>query len=159
MGKRNEPIKGTVQGFVENAMSEIEELASEMIEWRDNLEESFSQTEKYEQISETADTLENVDTPDIPLAVAEVDCETTQDTRTQPTRARRLVNALLLLNAAVDAAGDRRTDIEIELQESKDGSDENEAFSDDFEMVEQFVDELEETIGELENVEFPRAFG
>ena len=37
----------------------VEELAGEMSEWRDNLEDKFSSTEKYERVSEAADTLEN----------------------------------------------------------------------------------------------------
>lgn len=41
-----------------SAAGEIRNLADEMTSWRDNIEEHFSQTDKYERVSEAADTLE-----------------------------------------------------------------------------------------------------
>lgn len=40
-------------------LGEIEELKGEMETWRENIEEHFSGTDKYERVSEAADNLEN----------------------------------------------------------------------------------------------------
>ena len=42
-------------------ISELESLKEEMESWRDNIEEKFSQTQKYEEVSEAAETLGNID--------------------------------------------------------------------------------------------------
>lgn len=40
-------------------MADVEELGSEMRQWADNMEEKFGSTQKYEEVSQAADTLEN----------------------------------------------------------------------------------------------------
>lgn len=40
--------------------SEVSALREEMAEWKENIEEHFAQTSKYEEVSECADALENV---------------------------------------------------------------------------------------------------
>jgi len=53
--------ESTIAGAWEDGKSIIETLAESMREWADNMEEKFSQTQKYETVSTTADTLENID--------------------------------------------------------------------------------------------------
>lgn len=47
-----------VAAAVEDAVSSLEDLKDEMESWRDNTPESLQGTEKYEAVSEAADTLE-----------------------------------------------------------------------------------------------------
>ncbi len=54
-------VTSTVTSLISDAGSIVEELKDEMSEWRDNLEEKFSATEKYERVNEAADALENSD--------------------------------------------------------------------------------------------------
>lgn len=52
-----------------NGFNVLEELASEMGEWRDNIEEKFSATQKYEDVSAAADQLEDISEEDVPDAL------------------------------------------------------------------------------------------
>jgi len=63
MSKRHKSVAvvTSVEGILGDAPSEIDDLKEEMASWRDALEDKFSGTEKYERVSEAADTLENAD--------------------------------------------------------------------------------------------------
>lgn len=52
-------VDTTVENALSLAGSEIGDLWNEMNDWRDSMEDKFSSTEKYERVSEAADTLEN----------------------------------------------------------------------------------------------------
>ena len=59
---RNAESKADGENAVSNLdLSEWESLKEEMESWRDNIEETFSQTQKYEEVSEAAETLGNID--------------------------------------------------------------------------------------------------
>lgn len=53
----------TLPDAIDEAFCEIEALAQEMRDWADNLEEKFSETQKYQTVDSTADTLENMTNP------------------------------------------------------------------------------------------------
>lgn len=62
--------------------SEVMLLGEEMRNWVEQIQEHFSQTEKYERVSEAADTLENADSelqsvswPTVPEASLAPDCD------------------------------------------------------------------------------------
>lgn len=57
--------ESTLESLISDAFSIFEELGSELGEWRDNLEEKFSQTSKYEMVSEAANAMEELQAPDI----------------------------------------------------------------------------------------------
>lgn len=59
-GKKSSAVEVTIEDALGYG-PEIAALAEEMGEWRDNLEEKLSHTDKYERVSEAADTLENAD--------------------------------------------------------------------------------------------------
>ena len=156
-GSRNHPVEGTVEGFLEDAMSTVEELRDEMSEWRDNIEEGFSHTEKYERVSEAADALE-VEAPEAPSSAEEVKCNTTIDTRRSAgSRTARLANALNLLYAARDAAENHKGLLESEQSEEQGG--ENDDLGDEIGDLETFLGEMDDLISQLEGVEFPGMFG
>jgi len=52
-------INVTVAEAMQDGVAELQALAEEMAEWRDNLEEFLSHTDKYERVSECADMLES----------------------------------------------------------------------------------------------------
>jgi hypothetical protein len=56
----------TIADAITDAFSVVEELASEMQEWGDNIEEKFSSTEKYERIREAQYCLESASQPSVP---------------------------------------------------------------------------------------------
>ncbi len=62
MGRRNwkntKHSSSLVAAIDSGAADEIGGLAEEMGEWRDNMEESFGHTAKFEEVSDAADTLE-----------------------------------------------------------------------------------------------------
>jgi uncharacterized protein (UPF0147 family) len=55
-------VKNAVGKAFEDAISELQSLRDEMVEWRDNMEgTSLENTEKYEDVSEVADSLESLE--------------------------------------------------------------------------------------------------
>jgi hypothetical protein len=54
-----------LQDALEQAVAEIEEIKDEMVDWRDNMEQSegLSQTSKFDDVREAADALESIDMP------------------------------------------------------------------------------------------------
>jgi len=61
MSKRGKSVtlKTCVEEILADVPMAIDELKEEMTSWRDALEDKFSGTEKYERVSEAADTLDN----------------------------------------------------------------------------------------------------
>jgi hypothetical protein len=64
-------IELTVEDALSGTSSDIEELRDEMESWRDNLEEHFSSTEKYERVSDAASALEDLDVENRTSALVE----------------------------------------------------------------------------------------
>lgn len=154
MARGYKSVKRTgVVGDVEGAYSDLQELGSEMGEWRDNLEEKFSSTEKYERVSEAADALEGLSEPDVPSELADIPIEYSEFTSTRglPRWARR-DNAVSIIRTAIDA-----------LNERKDGDKpedvEDDAWADKVSDIESLIDDLESIADEAENVEFPGMYG
>lgn len=55
---KNVPYTGSVLEAIEGAVSEIETLKDEMEQWRDGMEEKLSHTDKYQEVSDACDVLE-----------------------------------------------------------------------------------------------------
>lgn len=148
------PRQSTVSDAVADAFSEFEALAEEMGQWRDNIEEKFSATEKFERVSEAADALENLRQPETGdeadnLAV------TIQDpprTRKGPSRSDRRDQAVMLLELALDAIASKLIDLENDREHDQVV---NAAMSE----LEDLRDEIEDAKSEAENIEFPGMFG
>ena len=146
----------TVAAAIADAFDEIENLASEMGDWRDNLEEKFSSTDKYERVSEAASTLEYISRPsdDVTEAIGEIKiqyCESVPKAKARaPSRATRAANVVQMLNAAIEAIRD-------ELEKLRDGD--ADTMDDDYMMLDSIADDIENSVSEIEGVEFPGAFG
>lgn len=145
-----ETVTSSLVDAIENGFSELESLGEEMGEWRDSLEERFSSTEKYERVSEVADTLENIvgnkpdvddDTPELTVTYQ----HGRKSSRKSPyPRWLRRDNATAAIRSAIDALDNYMS----ELDENAD--------VDDLTVLR---DALEEAADEADAVDFPGAFG
>lgn len=144
------------------AFGEIEQLAEEMGEWRDNMEEKLSHTQKYSDVSECADTLgDHTEVPEysdddlgkIEVAFGETVFKS-KSRKGSVSRSVRLGNATSRLSACVDAIETKLNESE-ELEDGADGK----LAEDDVSGLEELRDSLQETIDTVEGVEFPGMFG
>lgn len=156
----------TIADAFSRAQCEAEELEQEMSEWRDNMEEKLSHTEKYERVSEAASALENLtgslcDEPPEQVADLTVPVTVYVYGRRGLPRWARLSDVASCLDAAANAVAD----IIDWVDEALDGDPEEVAADDedklrDFrEELDQLRDSMVEAIGESDNVEFPGMYG
>jgi chromosome segregation ATPase len=163
------PRTTTLESAVADAFSEFQTLAEEMEEWRSNMEEKFSQTERYSRVEEVAQTLENhTDAPDIPESVSDEEVvyseAVNRSKREGPSRAVRCENACAMLDAAISRVEEIIGEIEDKLEAFPEGADEHEGEKrEDLENwqseLETFRDELSEHKDECESLDFPSMYG
>lgn len=147
--KKPEPRKINLTDAVGEAFGELECLAEEMRDWAGNIEEKFSSTQKYEDVSTAADSLENIQQPDIDDTLGEIEI-TIQDptpSRKPRSRATRCGDACNILSNCISA---------LEEFASFDSADTDEA---KVELADDLRGELENVMSEAESVEFPGMFG
>lgn len=149
--KKKQPvvIELSLETALDDAFSEVENLADEMRSWYDNMPENLQQGDKGCRVDEAASALENVQRLELPeclnserkISVGRIDGRKTS-------RAARLSEAVNLLELV---KADAEQFVHDELEE---GDEDNEA-----DEVNSFVNELQQAIDELEGVEFPGMFG
>jgi hypothetical protein len=141
----------------------VEDLASEMGDWRDNLESnSMEHLPKYEEVSEAADTLENAgqeiesSVDELRAALEEIkelngeivgsiEISYTEHSRRGSPRWLRRDNAVAPLRAAVDYIENALIDGEQSKNEALDN-------------IEELTASLADRLDEIEGVEFPGMF-
>lgn len=131
----------TADDLVEAAFSEFEELAMELGEWYDNLPEQFQAGDKGCQIEEAKDMLENLERPDVPDSVANIEVFH-MPAEGISSRASRRDDAVARLQAVVDEVNDLLGD-----------SDKDDSL--DTDDLEALASDLEAVIIEAEGIEFP----
>ena len=143
--------KADLSSCVSDAYSEIASLAEEMQEAYDNMTGGGMTDEhpKVTLVSEAKDTLDGKDEPEVPDILDGIEVNWSEqipkDKRHRIARWARLANACATLGAAADAVREAH------------GPEDN---AEDFEEAQtELVDALEETMGEVEGVEFPTMFG
>lgn len=170
-GKRNATMMSTIQDAYEGGKADVEELKGEIEEWQQNLEgNNMEHLPKYEEVSECLSGLEagldSLEGIDFPECLEGIDVTYTHDTRiSSQSRSTRLSNALNGLHASKDAADNWLSENEALEADDAEGYDGD---PDDFvteEMaeerdtqrsaVEEFINEMDNAISELENVSFP----
>jgi Protein of unknown function (DUF3102) len=139
--KRPATVKGKLSDIVSNSYDELIQLGEEMREWADNTVEHFSQTEKYQTVEAAADTLENIDMPSVPEALAVIEIEYTPAPNKRTSRANRCAYACYMLTQAKEAL-DRLIEMPDTREEIK-------------AQVEALGDEIENITTEVGEVEFP----
>lgn len=137
-----ETVTGHVWGVISDALNELNDLGSDCQESADALEEKFSSTERYQLLSDAADTLNSlseVGEPDGPVGDLPVQYQVGHKRRMS--KALRLQNALTALQAADEV-----------VQEFLDKFTEPDEDGEDYEDAKRVKEELETVIGEVENV-------
>jgi DNA repair exonuclease SbcCD ATPase subunit len=147
--------------------SDIESLRDEITEWRDNMDGSgLENTSKYEEVSECADGLDNVDSLDDPLSgllesaekmgIKEEMVEVSQYVNRRkgrgPARWVRLSNEMSAIRAGVERIKEEIEKKETILQEQEE---EDEDLREVVDEANEHAEELEGCLEELENVSFP----
>lgn len=144
----------TIEEAVQDAISEVESLRDEMNEWRDNIEERFGGTEKYERVSEAADQLDNVQEIDIPESLREMKVTVVSQRKSSK---KSPYPRWLRLQNAIEALGAVRSLLEEGTENSLIEDDQKKIdLTDD---VEQLMTDVGDAIDNLEGVEFPTMFG
>jgi hypothetical protein len=144
-----------IDSVISDAFTDIGDLADEMGEWRDSLEDKFSGTDKYQTVSDTADTLEeHREEPDnsgvsklldgVEISYGEMVLRR-KKSRSGPSRSTRLSNCSNRLGAAIGYLEER--------------TDEEGLSDDDKTALEEYRDELQGHLDEIDSVEFPGMFG
>lgn len=145
--------KADLTACISDAYSEITSLAEEMQEAYDNMTGGGMSDDhpKVSLVSEARDTLDGIEVmwPEVPDVLDGIEVtwheQIPKDKRHKTARWARLANACAALSAAADA-----------VREAP-GPEDN---AEDFEEAQtKLADALEETMGEVEGVEFPTMFG
>lgn len=159
----------------------LEDLHSQMEEWRENLEgNNMEHLPKYEEVSEAADALENagseIETYASDLSSALEKCgdlleETVSYTLMTPYKGRseprwmQCANALSALQAVVAFLQDENNLVKLDedgepiTKKGEDGEEINVLWTDEVQDLEDNVGSLSDALEEAEAVEFPGMFG
>ena len=140
---QSEQITGTLEAFLMDAYSAVTDLRDELEEWKSNLPESKQNGQKADELEEAISHLGDCDNaPDVPESLINLKVVSSRILPSKSwgksylSRAKRLQNAINLMDSCIEALED------IESDEAK---------------------ELAELIGshrdEFEATEFPGAFG
>ena len=121
----------TISSAFDEAKMEIESLQEEMEEWRENIEEHFSETDKYQRVSDAADALQELvdNLPEEPERFGDMEISWTEmrSKRGLP-RWARLSNALGVFESIKDAL----EGVIEEIQDTVNGLDELDGIDIDF---------------------------
>lgn len=126
---KSETISTTASTALSDARAEIESLQEEMSEWRDNMEEYFSETDKFQRVSDAADALEellNGIPEDVPDAISELNVSFSnyKAGRRGIPRWARLSNAMSAIEAVRETVEEAINDLQSFVDECEaDGSD------------------------------------
>lgn len=157
-------VTTTIEGAIADAYSELQELRDEMNEWRDSLEERFSHTDKYSQVSDAADALDQIadDAPEVDGPLGDIPVTASHgrkaSTKSPYPRWLRRDNATSLMDGAISALEDhiatldeKITELETAIEELEKPTAERVATAlADYELNEISVDSLTELKDQLE---------
>jgi hypothetical protein len=155
------------------ALSDLQSLRDEVAEVRDNLEEHFGNTDRYQRYCDAVDNLDAADEePDVPDCLAGVTVTYTTGTkggRRGDSRAQRCSNYCAMLDAVVSACEQwlednpeldvHDDDDVVEPGEDRVTEDQASERTDQRSEVETFRDEVENIKSTCEGTEFPGMYG
>ena len=144
---RDELYTYSITALLDDGYSQIAELQGEVQEIVDNASEGLSATQRIQTLSETADTLSNMEAVSVPPEVEALNLKAVflPSLSTRTGRSERFSEAVRNLETAVSA---------LERWEHENGKDHP-----SFEAVDEFLGEIQEHIDEASGVEFPGMFG
>lgn len=146
----------SVEELIEDAYCEFETLASELQDWYDNLPEQFQNGEKGDMLQEAIRILEDAQLPDLPECIQEDetvgrDALTTvfyPSISTEMSRADRCQEAVGMLQTVVDKLDEEAASLR---EQEGIGAD----MTDTIHALDDLKEELENTISEVDGIEFP----
>jgi uncharacterized protein Yka (UPF0111/DUF47 family) len=151
MGYKTKPVTKKIGEALEAANAELDTLKEEFESWRDGMEESFGQTDKFSTVSEAADAIEGIDVPDF----SDLDDDTkltevsfSQQTSSHVSKAVRVSNLMAVYEAVAEALQKRMNDLRADT-----GDDESKKKQ--AEACEEVSDLCTNVQGELDNIELP----
>ena len=134
--------ESTVAEAVEEAFSDLTELANEVRDIVDNAPESLQQTGRIQTLEASADELENLEAPDVPDALSKIQLKYALPKRRYLSRQSRMTDsASAILESCVEALN------------GIDEQNENRA------AAQELASELESAIDATSNCEFPGMYG
>lgn len=162
----------SVGGLIDEFYNTCQELRDELQEWKDNIEEKFSGTEKYSTLEESVNNLEgfceNIPEYEIDgFDSAAMHEYTRSPLKKKASRRDRMGHAMEAANIAVGLIEAEIEKIETALGEANDQDVESEtgtghdvdALEATKDALTELKDQLENDVSEAENVEFPGMFG
>jgi len=159
------PQTNSVGAAIEDAYNTFQELRDEMEDWRSNMEEKFSSTEKYSLVEDCASSLDAFADNDtnIPSCIADELIQYSYGKKVSKKspypRHLRLSNAQAALEGALEAIDvmiDQKT-----LEKNLDGKTEDEidTLNTELSELEDLKNTLEEDKDAADGIEFPGMFG
>jgi len=145
--------KASLGDAISEAFSEFTSLAEEMRAWEENIQEKFSETGKYADVSDAADALEALDgvvdegAIHEKLTSVEVEWQDMPQRKRGYSRADRCSHACMILDQCVFALD--------EITESK----EMESDAEIIDAAETLKDEIQQARDDAEAITFPGMFG
>ena len=139
----------------------IEELASELRDWHDNLPESLQEGDKGSTLEESASTLEDLDISDLPDWTTDADHTNAITTVFFPdlkceSRADRASEASEELRAAAERLREEAQDLEQPKESTT--NEENKKRAEQGDELSNLADEYESVADEIQGVEFPSMY-
>lgn len=127
------------------AFEQVESLRDELQEWYDNLPEGFQNSSKGDNLMEQINGLENIDTPEIPDVLSEMNIVCYH--YYNGSRSSRLNNVIHVMNTVKDHLEN--------YIESLNDEEETEEIKD---KIEELISSIEDAISNAECIEFPGMF-
>jgi hypothetical protein len=138
--------KASVVDVVSTAFEMITELAEEIREVYDNAPESLQNGPRLTTLNDSADILENVNEPDVPDELADIEVEYGEWSARRMSRATRRDYAVQLMDDVIQTLQARLDSDEPADSEILDGAQE-------------LIDGLDEVKGDIDCAEFPGMYG
>jgi hypothetical protein len=144
---KTERFTVSVRTLIEDANAEVEELKDEMRTWYDNLTEGLQNTDRGQRVDESANSLENITTPEIDDRILSLVLDNITTYYLTPlkvgSRADRAIDAASKYRAAKEA-------IEDWMEEHK-----PKKLSVDWDSLKSLADECDGPADDLEDIDFP----
>lgn len=161
-------VQETVESAFENAVCEIECLRDEVIEWKDGMEGTgLENTYKYQMLEDAETSLESVDELqssnlneyELLSDMLEIEIDVSQIKKKRLARHHRLSNAINQLQAVLDTVegliDETNDNINDDVHNVNIKESELQKISDKVDHLEELKQQIEDSISEFENVEFP----
>lgn len=137
----SEPTTETLLSCLDGAFSDMDDLRSELQDWRDNLPENLQDGEKAEELDEVTGQIESVNKPDVPKGAEAFIVSYRLMQRKRMSRSQRRDNCLMQLQSIVTAMEAMLLKIPTEHNDHNEFS--------------EFKREVQEAHDEFEGVDFP----